>query len=99
MPMNRTFLIAALVVVPTAAILDAQPAEAQVLNTRPLSQPYVNPSNPNAGEIGSRTSPGWREIAPGQDFNRDFNQRQITLQKRGTCWTDSLGHQRCQSAH
>jgi hypothetical protein len=95
MPMNRTLLIAALVLVPTAAIVDARPARAQVLNTRPLSQPYVNPSNPNAGAIGSRTSPGWREVAPGQDFN----QRQITLQKRGTCWTDSLGHQRCQSLH
>jgi hypothetical protein len=98
MPIKRTFLMAALVVVPTTAIVDGRSAQAQVLNTRPLSQPYVNPSNPNAGEIGSRTSPGWREVAPGQDLNRGFNQSPLTLQKRGTCWTDSLGHQRCQSA-
>jgi hypothetical protein len=69
----------------------AVPAQSQVLNTRPLSQPYINPGNPNAGDIGSRTNPGYRETSPGTVTN----ERQRATTKPNSCWRDSLGQMHC----
>lgn len=98
MPIKPKFLLASLVLVPAAISLPEQGTRAQVLNTRPLSQPYVNPSNPNAGFFGSRTNPGWRETGPGREGNqRPIPSFQPPLARRGTCWTDSLGQLHCQA--
>lgn len=91
--LTRIFPVAVLVLV---SIAGAPSAQAQVLNTRPLSQPYINPNNPNAGTMGSRSTPGYREASPGPVV-----QERQTLdqgQRRAQCWTDSLGQRHCQAA-
>jgi hypothetical protein len=98
MPIKPMFRIAGFVLLPAAILLPGQGTQAQVLNTRPLSQPYANPSNPNAGFFGSRTNPGWRETGPGWEANqRPLPPFQTPSVRRGTCWTDSLGHHHCQA--
>ena len=71
--------------------LPVVPARSQVLNTRPLSQPYINPNNPNAGDVGSRTNPGYRETAPGTITN----ERPRPTMRPNSCWRDSLGQVHC----
>jgi hypothetical protein len=73
------------------SLLGALPTQAQVLNTRPLSEPYINPHNPNAGDIGSRTSPGYRETSPGVIIN----ERRNPAIRPDSCWRDSLGQMHC----
>jgi hypothetical protein len=98
MPIKPIFRIASFVLLPAAILLPEQGTRAQVLNTRPLSQPYINPSNPNAGYFGSRTAPGWRETGPGRAVDqRPVVPFQTLPVRRGTCWTDSLGQHHCQA--
>jgi len=95
MPTRQTFRFAGLAMLPIAIVLPQPGAHAQVLNTRPLSEPFVNPNNPNAGPLGSRTAPGWRDTAPGQQVNQ--RQPPPPAPLRATCWTDNQGHRRCQA--
>jgi hypothetical protein len=98
MPIKPIVRFATFVLLPAAILLPEPGTRAQVLNTRPLSQPNVNPSNPNAGFFGSRTNPGWRESGPGNDVNRRSDRPFQTVPvRRGTCWTDSLGQHHCQA--
>jgi hypothetical protein len=66
---------------------------AQVLNTRPLSQPYTNPSSPNAGAYGSRSAPSYRDLSP----QKEYDARKATPPGlgQGSCWTDSIGKRHC----
>jgi hypothetical protein len=67
-------------------------AQAQVLNTRPLSQPYVNPGNPNAGQMGRQYVPGTPQTLPRREIER---RRALTTGNRPGCWVDSLGRYQC----
>jgi hypothetical protein len=72
------------------------PVFGQVLNTRPLTQPYINPSNPNAGTFGSQTSVGTKQLTPQQQFERRQQlQNQTSGQQVRRCSVDSSGVQRC----
>ena len=88
---RRLFFLGILLSASSSAALPVIPAQSQVLNTRPLSQPYINPSNPNAGDIGSRTNPGYRETSPGTITN----ERQNPTTRPNSCWRDSLGQMHC----
>jgi hypothetical protein len=91
MKLRRLFFLGMLVAGSSWVGLPVIPAQSQVLNTRPLSQPYINPNNPNAGDIGSRTSPGYRETSPGTITN----ERQRPTMRPNSCWRDSLGQVHC----
>ena len=88
---RRLFFFGILVSASVSAALPVIPANAQVLNTRPLSQPYINPNSPNAGAIGSRTNPSYRETSPGTITN----ERQNPTMRPNACWRDSLGQTHC----
>jgi hypothetical protein len=75
----------------TSSIVLLRDAGRGGLNTRPLSQPYINPSNPNAGDIGSRTNPSYRQTSPGTITN----ERQNPTMRPNACWRDSLGQTHC----
>jgi hypothetical protein len=79
------------------AAIGPLPAAAQVLNTRPLSQPYANPSNPNAGNMGSRSAPSYRDLSAQREVEpwRNLEQRRALQQRGLSCWNDSLGKVRC----
>lgn len=89
------YLSTALILAPIATTFDPPSAQAQVLNTRPLSQPYVNPTNPNAGApLGSYVNRGSQGVSE-QELER--MRRRSAEQKRG-CWRDSIGQTRCAPA-
>jgi hypothetical protein len=75
-----------------AAAFAAAGVSAQVLNTRPLSQPYVNPSNPNAGQMGGQIAPGDRQTLERRERELE---RRAPLARRQGCWIDSMGRYRC----
>jgi hypothetical protein len=91
MKSRRLCFFGVLVSASMSAGMPVVPAQSQVLNTRPLSQPYINPNNPNAGDIGSRNNPGYRETSPGTITN----QRQNPTMRPNSCWRDSLGQMHC----
>ncbi len=96
------YLSTALLSAPIAMAGYLPSAQAQVLNTRPLSQPYVNPTNPNAGPAaGGYVNRGSQGLVNrgSQGVSRqelERLQRRSTDQRRG-CWVDSVGQTRCAS--
>jgi hypothetical protein len=91
---RKTFLRAHLAAI-TAMVAVCAPAtsQAQILNTRPLSQPYTNPSSPNAGEYGSRSAPSYRDLSAKKEL--DARRAVPPGPGQGSCWTDSIGNRHC----
>jgi hypothetical protein len=93
--MSRVNVVKAVLTVmaPLATFCGSAASQAQILNTRPLSQPYTNPTNPNAGEFGSRSAPSYRDLSPQKE---DKARRAVPLGLgQQSCWTDSIGKRHC----